>query len=293
MRSIVIRLILCLMLLSQASLSFCQTSISLDSVAGLYHPDTLASGTTATFYLRFTNGADEGMKAISTPLRVYSPDGAAWKSVRLDTVNLSHEQFDFVLTSLYRDTIDHSTPDSTCFLGVIIHGTGLISGYDAVAIAISVDLSDGRAAGKHICIDSCFFPPGTTWKWIGIPSNATYIPAWDGPHCFFVYDPLSGVDDDEDIIPSRTLLSQNFPNPFNPTTQIEYALKSNTYVRLVVTDLLGREVAVLVDREQSAGEHSVVWNGRGKFGNTVASGPYFYHLVTARQSLSRKMMLLK
>lgn len=291
-RSIVKCLIMIVVLLSPHS-SFCQTSISLDSVAGLYNTDTLAAGTIATFYLRFTNGTNEGMKAISSPFRVYSPDGAAWKSVQIDTIGLSRAQFNFFLTFTYRDTIDHSTPDSMSVIGAIVSGTGLASGYDAVAIAISVDLSDGRAAGKHICIDSCFIPPGGTWKWVGLPSNVDYIPTWDGPHCFFVYDPPSDVEHEGDGLPNATTLSQNFPNPFNPTTEIQYSLKSSTHVRLVVRDLLGREVAVLVDGPKGPGEHSAVWDGRDSNRQSVASGVYLYHIETIHQSLSRKMMLLK
>lgn len=67
------------------------------------------------------------------------------------------------------------------------------------------------------------------------------------------------VNDDNNLIPLASNLAQNFPNPFNPTTVITYQLLNLGYATLKVYDVLGREVATLVDGEKSAGVHTVSW----------------------------------
>lgn len=77
--------------------------------------------------------------------------------------------------------------------------------------------------------------------------------------------------------PTEFALNQNYPNPFNPTTAISYQLLANSFVNLTVHDLLGREVAVLVNAERGAGTHSVVWDASGR-----PSGVYLYRLTARR-----------
>jgi hypothetical protein len=88
--------------------------------------------------------------------------------------------------------------------------------------------------------------------------------------------------------PGHFALLQNYPNPFNPSTKIAFSLKTAGQTKLTVYDLLGREVAVLVDGVQSAGSHIVAFSGA-----RFASGVYFYRLETAGTSIVKKMMLLK
>ncbi len=84
-------------------------------------------------------------------------------------------------------------------------------------------------------------------------------------------------------------LAQNYPNPFNPSTEILYSLKSAGLVRLSVYDLLGREVAVLVNNEkETSGLHEALFTGAN-----LPSGIYFYKLESAGESITKKMLLLK
>ena len=94
--------------------------------------------------------------------------------------------------------------------------------------------------------------------------------------------------DDESAIPLALRLDQNYPNPFNPATVITYALPEQGRVRLSVYDLLGRQVAVLVDEIQEAGQHRATWNARD-----VASGLYFSRLEAGGAVLTRSMTLIK
>ena len=96
------------------------------------------------------------------------------------------------------------------------------------------------------------------------------------------------------LVPRRYALFANFPNPFNPTTSIEYALPEAAQVELVVYDLLGQKVRTLVTTQnQNAGYYRLRWDGRNDAGQTGSSGMYFYRLTTPQFTHSRKMMLLK
>ena len=93
--------------------------------------------------------------------------------------------------------------------------------------------------------------------------------------------------------PGQFSLSQNAPNPFNPTTTIRYELPQTTQVVLKVYNLLGQEVRLLVNERQEAGFHTVLWDGRNIAGRSVSSGVYFYRLEAGEFTRSKKMMLLK
>ena len=106
-----------------------------------------------------------------------------------------------------------------------------------------------------------------------------------------------GVEQTENQIPSSYSLTQNYPNPFNPTTKIEFALPENSYVTIKVHDILGKEIATLVNDNEKAGEHFVYWDASG-----LPSGVYYYTMYTkssnnASAPLSmtqtKKMILLK
>ncbi|KAA0259953.1 MAG: T9SS C-terminal target domain-containing protein, partial [Chlorobiota bacterium] len=93
---------------------------------------------------------------------------------------------------------------------------------------------------------------------------------------------------DPELTPDRFALAQNYPNPFNPSTTIKYAIEKPGFVSLRIYDMLGREVANLVNQDQSAGVYTV------KFDATqLASGIYFYKLESGSNSLINKMMLVK
>jgi len=88
-------------------------------------------------------------------------------------------------------------------------------------------------------------------------------------------------------------LAGNYPNPFNPSTTIRYMLSNDGPVSIRVYNMLGQEVATLVDGFQKAGEQSVVWHGVNNFGQGVASGLYVYRLQTGSTVMSQKMLFAK
>jgi hypothetical protein len=100
----------------------------------------------------------------------------------------------------------------------------------------------------------------------------------------------------EENIPTEFALQQNYPNPFNPLTIVNFQLPIDNWVTLKVYDLLGREVATLVNEKKQAGEYSITWNAEG-----VTSGVYYYRLVAIDPSLhsgqvfveTKKMVVMK
>ena len=90
-------------------------------------------------------------------------------------------------------------------------------------------------------------------------------------------------------VPKKYDLSQNYPNPFNPTTMIEYTLPTEGWVSLHVYDITGRLIRTLINNEYlTADYYTVVFNG-----SNLASGVYFYRLVTEENIATKKMLLIK
>jgi hypothetical protein len=92
----------------------------------------------------------------------------------------------------------------------------------------------------------------------------------------------------DQTLPLDFALGQNHPNPFNPATQIRYALPQSGQIRLAIYNTLGQQVAQLFNGHQEAGIHVIRWNAEN-----VASGIYYYRLEADGFSDTRKMMLLK
>ncbi|MBN1398778.1 MAG: PKD domain-containing protein [Bacteroidetes bacterium] len=87
-------------------------------------------------------------------------------------------------------------------------------------------------------------------------------------------------------------LFQNYPNPFNPNTVISYKLKVRSEVKLKIYDILGREIAVLVNEVKNAGDYAVEWNGTNSAGKLVGTGVYFYQLRAETGFIETKKMIL-
>jgi hypothetical protein len=89
-------------------------------------------------------------------------------------------------------------------------------------------------------------------------------------------------------------LVSNFPNPFNPTTTIEFTLPEQGVVKVDLYDILGSKVSTLIDNQElSAGQKRLVWNGKNDKGVQMVSGTYIYRISSGKFSVSKKMMLLK
>ena len=94
-------------------------------------------------------------------------------------------------------------------------------------------------------------------------------------------------------MPDNYKLAQNYPNPFNPRTVIEFDLPRRSNVSITIFNLLGQQVAELVNEEIAAGSYRVSWDGNLSSGQRESSGIYFYRLVTEDFIENKKLILLK
>ena len=115
-----------------------------------------------------------------------------------------------------------------------------------------------------------------------------------------VSDPRGGVAelvgarfDDVRAVPTDYGLSQNFPNPFNPETQIAFQVPESGNLSLVIYNTLGQQVRVLEQGPVEAGFHRVVWDGRDAVGRNVSSGVYLVRMKSGSFNSIKKMLLLK
>jgi hypothetical protein len=113
-------------------------------------------------------------------------------------------------------------------------------------------------------------------------------------NCVQAEDPTATPDPEVDAVPAVSMLHQNVPNPFNPTTTIKFDLARDGQVRLQVFDVAGHLVRTLVNGTMTRGyNQNVTWNGLDEGGRRVPSGVYFYQLVTDELTATKKMVMLK
>ncbi|MDP8286981.1 MAG: T9SS type A sorting domain-containing protein, partial [Candidatus Electryonea clarkiae] len=106
-------------------------------------------------------------------------------------------------------------------------------------------------------------------------------------------DKQAHTDEALALLPTKYELSAPYPNPFNPSVVVPFALPENTKLRLVIFDILGREVVELADRNIQAGYHRVVWDGKNSAGIPVASGVYIVRLESDKFTAVKKAVMIK
>ncbi len=105
--------------------------------------------------------------------------------------------------------------------------------------------------------------------------------------------PPVSVETEDPIIPDEFIVHQNFPNPFNPETEIRFALTKASHVVINIYNTLGQQIETLVDTQYAAGFHSVRWDGKNRNGSPVSSGVYLYQIQAGEFSQVRKMSLIR
>jgi hypothetical protein len=139
---------------------------------------------------------------------------------------------------------------------------------------------------------------GKSWTSIGLTSiyinalavNSTHLFAGTGDGVFrrTLSQIITGVEDQINEIPSQFILEQNYPNPFNPSTIISFSIPASEFVTLKVYDILGREIATLVNEEKPAGSYEVNFDA-----SALSSGIYFYTLKAGKFTETKKLILMK
>ncbi len=105
--------------------------------------------------------------------------------------------------------------------------------------------------------------------------------------------PPVSVEAEDPLISDEFIVHQNFPNPFNPETEIRFALTKDSHVAINVYNTLGQQIGTLIDTQYAAGFHSVRWDGKDGNGRPVSSGIYLYQIQAGEFSQVRKMSLIR
>ena len=197
--------------------------------------------------------------------------------------------------------------NSICHVGelVEIYYTGINSGI-AVGLATS---SGGDEFTKHPGNPIFESASSGAWDDDGVSDpfviyDATsenfrmWYTGWNGNQGQIGYataplDPTVSIEDKGESLPESIILNQNYPNPFNPQTQIRYLLSESMDIKLVVHDVMGREVTELVNNYQEIGNYKISWNGTDGLGKQVATGIYFARLTSGKHSDVIKMIYLR
>jgi hypothetical protein len=131
-------------------------------------------------------------------------------------------------------------------------------------------------------------PGARIHPWLAIDEFTIIANHMPTPADAWTFDPTVVTGAVEASAPVSFVLYQNYPNPFNPETHLRYSIRAAGKTNLKVHDLLGREVAVLVDELRSPGTYEVRFDGRG-----LSSGVYFYRLRSGSFVQTRKLMILR
>lgn len=215
-------------------------------------------------------------------------------------VNFSNNNFylDPAYSAVYPDSVE-AIPvlDSLTAVWVELNGSG------ATNIEEAVTFTNVPAVQTEI-ITNFWVDPATApaWDLTNLPfdfeyptSAASYTASSEGLPLGALtwFDGVSGVEDGSEVIPSSFALYANYPNPFNPTTNISYTIPEQGQVRLTIYNMLGQVVTTLVNEVQNSGTYELTWNGKSEAGINVSTGVYIYQLSTSNFIATRKMMLLK
>jgi len=155
-------------------------------------------------------------------------------------------------------------------------------------IPLKIDVNDNDGAD-----DPAYSGSNRTLSlhWGGVDNEQN----WKRPYAWgqAIIGGQTAVTDNEPNVPVATTLHGNYPNPFNPSTTLDYSVQKKSHVSLVVYDLLGRKVKTLINAPHHAGHHAVVWDGTDVNGNQVGAGVYFATFKTGDVTQTRKMLLVK
>lgn len=173
--------------------------------------------------------------------------------------------------------------------------------WDAVENAIAYEVQIDETDNTFSNLTADVFVQGTSFSYTVSDEQSIHWRVRAAPKdCGYCFGPWAGPQQYTDVhtiatstLPDSYTLDQNYPNPFNASTVIQFTTKRDGNVKLDVYNILGQDVATLVNEFKPVGTYSVTWDGADSHGNVVPSGMYFYRVSTADFTAVKKMTLLK
>jgi hypothetical protein len=260
---------------------------------------------TIGFYAHFIEG-DSVRLSWSTPFRFYGtgnvtslttpgtfvPDAAfdAYFDFGFNPSNNAStlESWDGDLTNSAVGGIDG---DQFNYTGIIMNPPWLPNSGTLHMFDVQFDGIVGTSATSGtFCVDSGNFVDNSfDWLLDSLPNKPVFQEVcWD-----VMIDPNGIGDEERDMLPKDFSLSQNHPNPFNPSTVIDYALPTRANVSISIYNVLGQKIKTLLNEDINAGYHKTTWDGTNDDGIAAASGIYFYKIIAGEFTATKKMILLK
>ena len=153
--------------------------------------------------------------------------------------------------------------------------------------AITIDnINDSRYDISDLQKGKSYF-----WK-VRTKTKDNIYSEFSGQGVFKIGDNVTSVKNPS-LVPDKFEVTQNYPNPFNPSTVIEYSIPNAEFVTVRIYNMLGQEIATLLNEEVTAGTYKLQWNGHDNYGNKVSTGSYIYRVVAGNNVATKKMILLK
>ncbi len=175
-------------------------------------------------------------------------------------------------------------------IGAVDFGGGITAGNNLLLARIKLNVNG--ALLDTITIDS--MSTVTTSLNFSTAGAVDFTPRWYPTPYIWTNAVKDRPIGEKSALPTNYDLGQNFPNPFNANTQIQFALPKSGHVKLEVFNVLGQKVKTLVDEELTAGYKQVTWDGTDQRGDQVSSGIYFYRVRMGSQYTEmRKMVMIK
>ncbi len=246
-------------------------------------------------------GNSDGWKEVELDLSDYNSEAVILRWAFASDCNHRHED-DPSLYGFFVDDIIISDGDTVIFENygedndeMVVDGFSRNKPTDWLTIKNGVGtVSAGSQFSVHLGIDTKNLEPG---YYKGLVSfllsdtilNRTIIP-------IFLTVGSKEADITDYILnsnPYTIRLYENYPNPFNPNTEISYYLPERSFVKLRIYDIRGRQIRTLVNKIQYPGLKQIIWNGTNNAGKTVSSGMYIYTLQTGQKVISKKMLLIR
>jgi photosystem II stability/assembly factor-like uncharacterized protein len=230
----------------------------------------------------YTATVDYGWSGIVTPAKegyTFDPDSTSYNNVTDNQeTDYTGTLLTFTISGYVRNT-DSVGVEEVLMSGLPGDPETDTSGYYASTVPYGW-------FGRVTPTDTCVFEPEYR-DYDSVTSDQTYQS--------YVEDCLSqGVEPDkEKTVPKDYQLTQNSPNPFNPSTEIDFALPKAAFVTLKIYNIMGQEATILINKYLSAGTYRVTWNGTDKSGRAVSSGVYFYRMQVGDYVQTKRMLLLK